>query len=98
MSGNMTINEIYVDMFKNVEIGKVLTRQEIIKLIQSKYEVDEGSILPSDLCYNSSNKGVERSNNPFNKKLFVKIKRGVYQYVVTEFDDSRVNPHEFGTM
>lgn len=33
----MTINEIYVDVFKKVEIGKVLTRQEIIKLIQSKY-------------------------------------------------------------
>ena len=94
----MTINEMYVDAFKGAEIGKELTRKEIIKILQDKYDIDEGSILPSDLCYNSSNKGVRKSTNPFNKKLFLKVRRGVYQYVGPDFDDSKVNPHEFGTM
>ena len=94
----MTINEIYVDCFKSVEIGRELTRKEIVKIIQDKYDVGTDSILPSDLCYNSSNKGVERGTNPFNKRLFLKVKRGVYQYVGPDFDDSNVNPHEFGTI
>lgn len=94
----MTINEMYVDAFKDVEKEKELTRKEIIKILQDKYDIDEGSILPSDLCYNSSNKGVEKNTNPFYKKLFLKVRRGVYQYVGPDFDDSKVNPHEFGTI
>lgn len=94
----MTINEMYVDSFKNIEIGKELTRKEIIKIIQSKYDVDERSILPSDLCYNSSNAGIRKNTNPLNKKLFMKVDKGLYKYVGPVFDDEKVNPYEFGTL
>lgn len=90
----MTINEMYVEAFKDMPINKELTRRDIIKIMQGKFGVAEDSILPSDVCYNSSNKGVEGVERP---RIFVKVKRGVYKYVGTTFDASSVNPHEFGT-
>ncbi len=93
----MTINQIYVEAFKGEKIGTVFSRQEIIKKIQDSFDVDEGSILPSDLCYNSSNIGVRNGTNPDNKRLFIKVKRGVYKYVGPDFDANSVNPYEFGT-
>lgn len=94
----MTINEIYEDAFKDVEIGKELTRRDIINIIQAKYKVDDGSILPSDVCYNSSNAGVRSCASPWNKSFFIKIKRGLYRYVGPYYDDSKTNPYEFGTL
>ena len=91
----LTINEMYIECFKNIPIGKEMSRKEIITELQKHYEIDEASILPSDLCYNSSNKGVEGNGKP---RLFIKIKRGMYRYVGPEFDSSNVNPNEFGTM
>ena len=94
----MTINEIYEDAFKDVEIGKELTRRDVINIIQAKHSVDDGSILPSDVCYNSSNAGVRSCASPWNKKFFVKIRRGLYRYVGPNYDDSKDNPYEFGTI
>lgn len=91
----MTINEMYVEAFKDKKKGTKFTRKEIIKIMNDKYGVAEGSVLPSDVCYNSSNKGVDGVKRPL---LFVKVRRGVYKYVGTTFDESSVNPHEFGTV
>ncbi len=35
-----------------------MTRQEIIEMIRGKYETKESSIIPSDYCYNMTNKGI----------------------------------------
>jgi len=90
----MTITEMYIEAFKNKTIGTEYTRAEIIKIMSDAFGVAEGSILPSDLCYNSSNKGIEGNGKP---RLFLKKGRGLYEYVGKDYDASKVNPYEFGT-
>ena len=87
----MTILDMYLDCFKDIPFETELTRKEIIQMIQNRYDVDDTSILPSDLCYNSSNKGVEGNGKP---RLFLKKGRGLYIYVGTNYDSSNVNPNE----
>ena len=70
----MTINEMFVEAFQDQKIGSEFSRREIIKIMVDNYGVAESSILPSDVCYNSSNKGVEGIKR---NRIFVKIKRGV---------------------
>ena len=95
----MTVNEEIVDAFKQVEIGKIFTTSEIIDLVCEKYERNRSSVIPSDLCYNSSNWGVENTDyHKYNKRLFLKVERGVYKYVGPDFDATNVNQYEFGTV
>lgn len=76
----MNINEMVVDTFKDVEIGTMLTTAEIIDRVVSKYAINRASFQPSDMCYNLSNKGVEKGKI-VNKKIFIWEKRGLYKYV-----------------
>lgn len=83
---NMNINEMVVDTFKDVEIGTMLTTAEIIDRVVSKYEINRASFQPSDMCYNRSNKGVEKGKN-VNKKIFIWVKRGLYKYVGEQYEN-----------
>ena len=76
----MNINEMVVDTFKDVEIGTMFTTSELVDKVVSKHGINRTSFQPSDMCYNLSNKGVEKGKI-VNKKIFIWEKRGLYKYV-----------------
>lgn len=49
---------MYVECFMNTPIGTDLRRKDIVDELQPVFDIDEGSILPSDISYISFNKGV----------------------------------------
>ena len=77
----MTILEKIKEYFLNCEIGEIFTRNEIIEMIHKEYGINKSSIIPSDYCYNISNKGKEADKNLKNFNLFLWVERGVYKYV-----------------
>ena len=85
---------MYVDSFRNISIGTELSRKEIISILQKKYDIDDTSILPSDLCYNSSNIGIEGNGKV---RLFLKTGRGMYKYVGPNYDTKNIDPYEYGS-
>lgn len=89
----MNINEMVVDSFKDVEIGKILSTQEIKKIVSVSYKINDGSFQPSDMCYNRTNKGLEKSPsyNTNSSRIFLWIKRGQYKYVGPNYI---MNPNE----
>ena len=88
-----------MDTFKDVEIGRILSTGEIKDMVFDKYGRNRGSVIPSDLCYNSSNWGVENSDyHKKVKRLFLKVDTGLYKYVGPDFDGSSVSQYEFGTV
>lgn len=74
----MSINDKIIDSFKNVEFGKIFKRQEIIDKILELYEVNESSIIPSDLCYNRINGNIDITKS---NKLFEYINVNSYKYL-----------------
>lgn len=74
----MSINDKITDSFKNVEIGKIFKRQEIIDKVLELYEVNESSIIPSDLCYNRANGNIDITKS---NKLFEYIHVSSYKYL-----------------
>ena len=56
--------------------GKMVTRQEIQRVMQNTYSRNPTSILPSDYCYNRWNKGI-----PFTEHLFEYLMRNTYKYI-----------------
>ena len=52
---------------------------EIKQMVYSKFGRNMGSVIPSDYCYNKTNKGKVGKLVSFN--LFVQVKRGLYKYV-----------------
>lgn len=79
----MTINEMAVDSFRNVEIGKEFTTREIRDIVAEKHGVRLGSFQPSDACYNRTNKGldVSPSYNRADSRIFLWLRKGHYKYV-----------------
>ena len=95
----MTVNEEIIEAFKDVEVGSVFSMSEIKDLVYEKYGRNRNSVIPSDLCYNSSNWGVENSDYHSKvKRLFLKVESGMYKYVGPNFDSTGVNQYEFGTV
>jgi len=82
----MTINEMVVDTFSNCKTGDTFSTAEIIDKVVSKYGINRKSFQPSDMCYNISNKGVEKGLYP-NTKIFLWLKRGYYKYVGTKYSE-----------
>ena len=80
----MNINEMVVDTFKDVEIGTMFTTAELVDKVVAKHGINRTSFQPSDMCYNLSNKGVEKSKI-VNKKIFIWEKRGLYKYVGEQY-------------
>lgn len=65
------------DCFKDVAIGTRMKRQDIIELINSRYGTKPSSIIPSDYCYNMTNKGIPEDHVSF----FLNVGTGLYEYV-----------------
>ena len=71
----MTVNEEIIEAFKDVEVGSVFSMGEIKDLVYEKYGRNRNSVIPSDLCYNSSNWGVENTDYHNKvKRLFLKYR------------------------
>ena len=65
--------------FANKKIGTEFTTNEIKQMVYDKFGRNKSSVIPSDYCYNMTNKGKTGSLKDFN--IFIQIKRGLYQYV-----------------
>lgn len=77
----MTIIDQVRESFKDCRIGTEFTRQDIIDTICEKYGTNPTSVIPSDYCYNMTNKGKQASNVLNDFKIFVNIGSGLYKYV-----------------
>ena len=66
-----TVREIVDTLGK----GYVISRKELIQFVQKNHDMVEGSILPSDYCYNRINDGIKLSK----PTLFEHISRGKYR-------------------
>lgn len=71
------IVEQFRECLKDTPIGTRLKRQEIIELINSRYGTKASSIIPSDYCYNMTNKGIPENHVSF----FLNAGTGLYEYV-----------------
>lgn len=69
------------DTFAKHEIGTILSTSEIKDMVILKHGGNRGSIIPSDYCYNLTNKG--KINDPILAKfnIFEWISRGKYKYL-----------------
>ncbi len=79
----MTINEQIRECFKDVAIGTRFSRKQIIEMLHEKYGTNETSVMPSDHCYNMTNKGLRGSNRVNN--FFLNVGEGEYEYVGPHF-------------
>ncbi len=71
-----TMQEKMYESLKNIQIGTILTKKEIVNKIQNLFpDTPDSSITPQDACYNIVNIG--RSEEP----LFEWIKRNKYKYL-----------------
>lgn len=73
----LPITEQFRVCLKDVPIGTRMKRQDIIELINSKYGTKTSSIIPSDYCYNMTNKGISENHISF----FLNVGTGLYEYV-----------------
>lgn len=77
----MTIIEKVKDTFSGCAKGDIFTCSEIIERVMRKHGVNSASIIPSDYCYNLTNKG-KLANAALDKfKIFEWISRGKYRYL-----------------
>lgn len=74
----MSIEDAIQLTFSEVIVGSEFTRMEIIRLVNEKYKINEGSIIPSDYCYNRTNKGINFNRNIH---LFEFLGKGFYKYI-----------------
>lgn len=62
----MTIVEKMIKSFGSNHIGKIFSRQEIIDIFLETYPgTNRTSVIPSDYCYNRTNKGINFENHLF---------------------------------
>lgn len=92
----MSNNDKLIKCFEGIPYGTQFTTNEIKILLNKKCDVKMGSIQPTDHCYNSVSKYVGKDSDL--PKIFLKIKRGLFEYVGLNFDAIGVNPYEFGTV
>lgn len=77
-----TILEKVSDTFRDEPLGLQLTTQDIIDRVVRKFPgTNPRSIIPSDYCYNLTNKGKESNPRLAQFKLFEWIGRGQFKYV-----------------
>lgn len=84
MCNKATIIDEIKQTFEDVEIGTIFTTSEIKAMVSKKFGRNEGSIIPSDCCYNMTNKGIiGTSFEHFN--IFMQIGWGKYIYVGEDY-------------
>ncbi len=72
----VNIFQKFLNVLKGHE-GETFTRSEILNLIIEKYPgTNTRSLIPSDYCYNITNKGI-----PFQNHIFEQIEVGRYKYL-----------------
>ncbi len=75
----MTIDQKMIDAVKYLieadGVGHITTTAELLALLQEKYQITHGSIIPSDYCYNRVNDGITLSK----PTLFEYLTRGQYR-------------------
>ena len=79
----MTIVEQFRECFKDTPIGTRFTRKQIIGMLHEQFGTNETSVIPSDHCYNMTNKGLRGSKR--NKNFFLNVGEGEYEYVGEHF-------------
>ena len=72
----MKIVEQIRECMKDVPLGTHLKRQEIIDRVVERFQANPASIIPSDYCYNMTNKGKTGTVN-----FFMNAGTGEYEYV-----------------
>ncbi|SHJ11293.1 MULTISPECIES: DUF7225 domain-containing protein [Sporomusaceae] len=77
----MTIIEKVRDTFADCELGAIYVTSEIIAMVKAKHGVNEGSIIPSDYCYNLTNKGKLADASLEKFKILEWLARGKYKYL-----------------
>lgn len=75
----MGVLEEVRETFRTVPVGTILTTAEIKHMVFAKFETNMGSVIPSDYCYNKTNKGKKGVLLDFN--IFLYKRHGVYEYV-----------------
>ena len=73
----ITIADQFRRCFSNTPVNTIFTRQEILEKIGTQFGTNPNRIIPSDFCYNMTNKGkIERNPN-----FFISVETGKYKYV-----------------
>jgi len=77
----MTIIDKVRDTFVGCEVGSIYSTKEIKDMVRTKYGTNDGSIIPSDYCYNLTNKGKAAYPELDKFKIFEWISRGKYKFL-----------------
>lgn len=67
---------IYNQLKSELIIETIYSLSEILTILNTKFNTNKRSIIPSDYCYNRLNKGIK-----FNKHIFIYLERNLYKYV-----------------
>lgn len=79
------VREIEVEiaeLTKTMPINYQFSTKWFKKVLSEKYNRSNGSYIPSDYCYNRSNKGIIHEKQPH---YFLWLSRGKYQYVGKDY-------------
>lgn len=74
---SMQIADQLRDCLADVAVGTKMKRQEIIALVVDRFGTNPNSVIPSDYCYNMTNKGIASDHVSF----FLNVGTGLYEYV-----------------
>ena len=77
----MTIIDKVRHAFVGCEQGAIYTTAEIKNMVKTKYCVNEDSVIPSDYCYNLTNKGKLNDSTLDKFKIFEWISWGKYRFL-----------------
>ena len=61
----------------------------ILEKVHSQYCINRSSIIPSDYCYNMTNKGKQANKKLNDFKILLSIKHGEYKYVGENYQYSQ---------
>ena len=75
----MNILDEVRETFRNIPFGTEFTTAEIKQMVNSKFNRNPTSVIPSDYSYNMTNKGKIGRLETFN--IFIQVKRGLFKYV-----------------
>lgn len=73
-----TVTEEMRECLKGYAHGTIFTTAEIKEMVFARFQREKNSVLPSDHCYNYTNKGIKPDSDD---KFFMRIKHGEYKYV-----------------
>ncbi len=80
----MTIYDQIKETMAQHSSGDILTTRQIRQEVHARHGTNEGCVIPSDLCYNRINVGID-ADSKNRLKLFLHIEQGLYKYVGTNY-------------